>query len=59
LEEDEFAELKGKYDDFGLGDLVIVFQNPDYEGKDKVENRGVKFKDAMKVYDTTLSVINE
>jgi anoctamin-10 len=30
----EFQEIKNTYDDYNLGDLAIVFPNPDYEGYD-------------------------
>jgi len=29
LNKNEFAEIKGNYDDYGLGDLVLIFPNPD------------------------------
>jgi hypothetical protein len=56
LNKNEFSEFKGFYDDLGFGDLVLIFPNPDFEG---VANRGVKFKEAEKIFDEILTVMSD
>jgi anoctamin-10 len=49
-------EIKGIYDDYNLGDLIIVFQNPDADG---VKNIPITFKEAEKIYDDVLTQKND
>lgn len=55
MNKNEFAEIKGNYDDYGLGDLVLIFPNPDFE----VANKSVSFKDAEKIFDEVLTVMTD
>ncbi|CAD8105641.1 unnamed protein product [Paramecium primaurelia] len=56
LNPNEFAEVKGTYDDYNIGDLAIIFQNPD---SDNCENKPISFKDAVKIYDEMLTVMTD
>lgn len=53
LNENEFEEIKNVYSDFGMGDLVLVFPNPDAEG---VANKAINFKTALNIYEDMLNV---
>lgn len=55
LNQNEFAEIKGNYDDFGLGDLVLVFPNPDFN----CPNKEVRFHEAEKIFDEVLTVMTD
>lgn len=44
--------MKDIYEDYNIGDLVIVFGNPDVEG---FKNVPITYKEAEKFYDETLS----
>ena len=56
LNQNEFAEIKGNYDDYGFGDLTIVFPNPDHE--DTVDI-AVDFKEAENTFDNSLTVLSD
>jgi anoctamin-10 len=56
LNPNEFAEVKGTYDDYNIGDLAVIFQNPDNE---LCVNRPVLFKEAEKTYDEMLTVMTD
>ena len=56
LNENEFAEIKGNYNDYGLGDLIILFPNPD---DDEIENKAIEFREAEKVFDEILTVMTD
>ena len=56
LNPNEFGEIKGAYDDYNIGYLVMVFQNPDHES---VANKPVTFKEAENVIDNILTVMDE
>lgn len=52
--------MKGFYDDFNMGDLVIVFQNPDFQdGEGLLKDRGVTFREAEDVFDKVLTVMTD
>ena len=51
----EYSELKGNYDDYSFGDLVLVFPNPDGE----LKGHGVTFRDAEKHFDEVLTVMTD
>lgn len=55
LNPNEFAEIRGSYDDYNMGDLVIVFPNPDQD----VPNRAVTFKEAELTFDDILTVMTD
>lgn len=44
--------MKDIYEDYNIGDLVIVFPNPDAEG---IKNAPITYKEAEKLYDETLA----
>lgn len=55
LNHNEFEEMKGNYDDWGLGDLCLVFPNPDFN----CPNKAVTFKQAEKDFDEILTVMTD
>ena len=52
LTEVELIELKNHYQDFTIGDYVIIFSNPDYQAK---KNRPVSYREALEVFDKSLT----
>lgn len=56
LNPNEFEEIRGAYDDYNLGDLILVFQNPDH---DDTPNKPVPYHLAETVIDNILTVLDE
>ncbi|CAK70527.1 unnamed protein product (macronuclear) [Paramecium tetraurelia] len=56
LNPNEYNEMQDIYEDYNMGDLVIVFPNPDADG---VKNPPITYKEAEKFYDETLAQKND
>ncbi|CAD8114697.1 unnamed protein product [Paramecium sonneborni] len=56
LNPNEYSEMQDIYEDYNMGDLVIVFPNPDGDG---VKNPAITYKEAEKFYDETLAQKND
>ncbi|CAD8148836.1 unnamed protein product [Paramecium octaurelia] len=52
----EFQEIQDIYEDYNIGDLAIVFPNPDYEG---YTQKAVTFNEAATIFDEILTVMTE
>lgn len=57
----EFDEIKRNYNDYNIGDILLVFPNPDQENFAKVFSKPafIRFQDAELVFDSHLRVISE
>ena len=58
LNPNEFAEIKGAYDDYNVGDIAIIFYNPDNEAC-IIEQRAVEFKEAEEAFEKILTVMTD
>ena len=57
----EFEEMHRNYNDYGIGDLLLIFPNPDKTDYQKAFSKPafIKFSDAEAVFDNNLRVIQE